>query len=192
MIQLEPLLDWVYSKNRLKKWLVQGVLVSGTAYFGPQNGLSNLSAEEFAYTEAAFEQYMADEKEEQLHRLFAILYRKGHWWNGKRPVFDAEKLEKNIRRTKSVKLFVKRAVMLNYAGCRNFIISAHPHIWKQVMQDKLNPTFKPQFTRWLAIFMNLAGDKFGTYAQTLKTDVWLVLTDMESKAKQAEELEARS
>lgn len=192
MIQLEPLVDWVYSKNNLKKWLIDRVLVYGEAFFGPENGLSNLTAEEFIYTEATFERYMQDEKEEHLHGLFAILYRKQHWWSARRIYFDPDKLKKNIQRTKSVKLFVKRAVMINYAGCRNYMIASHPHIWKQAMQDKLNENHKPVFTRWAAIFMNLAGDKFGTYAQTLKTDVWLVLTDMETKAKQAEELEARS
>lgn len=192
MIQIESLLDWVFTKNRLKKWLIERVLVRGEVFFGPQNGLSNLTAEEFIYTEAAFERYLQSEKDEHLHQLFAVLYRKGHWWSGKRLTFDRNNLEKNIHATKSVQLFVKRAVMLNYAGCRNFMIASHPHIWKQAMQDKLNEKSGPTFTSWAAIFMNLAGDKFGTYAQTLKTDVWLVLTDMETKAKQAEEIGAVS
>lgn len=191
LIQACVLLDWIYTKNTLSKWLLPKVSTINTDFYGPQSRLADLTAREFAYTEAVYEHWLNDGNEAHLHKLFAILYRKGHWWSGKKLPFDPEKLDKNIEATAGVKLYVKRAVLLNYVGCRNYIISVHPHIWKQAIQAKLNSGAKTNHTHWMEIFMNLAGDKFGTYAQTLQTDVWLVLTDMDMKAKQAEELEAK-
>jgi hypothetical protein len=191
LVQCEPVIGWLYEKNTLSKWLIPSVETPRTTLYGPKSRLADLTAEEFCYTEALYEQWVSTQKEEYLHAIFAYLYREAHWWTGKRKGFKVQKSDGYIRSTKNVPLYLKRAVLINYAGCRNYIISLHPHIWKKAQEHDNETVHERNFTRWTSIFLNLAGDKFGTYDQTLKTDLWLVLEDMEMKAKQVADMEAK-
>ena len=184
IIQLEPLISWTYSKNTLQNWLIKSVKVGSATLYGPQNRLADITIEEFTYTEAAYERWLDSQNPLFLDTLFAVLYRKKKFFIGKRVAFDADRLDKHEKRAKKVRIYIKRAVAINYAGCRNFIIDRHPFIWVPPdPNDK--PTAGPahKHTNWISLVLNLSGDKFGTYQQTTKVKLWLVLADFNKRQK---------
>ena len=190
-IQLEPLIDWFFGKNTLSNWLLKTVKVGKSTLYGPQNALADLSAEEFMYAEAAYERWSATQNPEFLDTLFAILYTRKPFFAVKRCHFNPDKLDAAEKRAKRVRLYVKRAIAINYAGCRNLIIDKHPHIWKKQNIDESKPVKQITYTNWVEMILGLSGDKFGTYEQAVKVNIWLLLADLDKKAKHAAELEAR-
>jgi hypothetical protein len=191
VIQLEPLIQWTSTKNIIQKWLIKSVKVSQITLYGPQNRLADLTIEEFTYCEAAYERWLQSQKTEFLDTLFAVLYRRQRFFGTKRLDFDADRLGKHEKRAKNVRIYIKRAIAINYAGCRNFIIDSHPFIWVPAdPQDQAAVGAVHRPTNWVQLVLNLSGDKFGTYQQTTKVNLWLVLADFNKKAKDIKELEA--
>ncbi len=192
MLQLHQCIIWLFKKNNLEKWLISAIKINQTKLYGPKNKLSNLTGEEFMYTEAAYEHWLLDQHPKHLDTLFAVLFRRKKRFSLKRTAFDPESISRAIALTKNVKPYVKYAVAVNYAGCRNLIISKHENIWKVSQEEYQVSTGKIKATSWASLFLDLAGDKFGTYQQTIKTNLWLLLADLDSKAKQAAELKKKS
>lgn len=187
--QLRPLLNWLEHKNKISKWLLPTVQGGKYIWKGPLNHLSNLTAEQFMYAELAYERWLQTYDDSNLDDLFVVLFQR-YGFLGLIPLkFNASKFEARLADARPVRDYIKRAVALNYAGCRNFIIDRHPHIWRQaVEQGADNPG--SSYTPWGSMILDLAGDKFGTYDQTLRANVWNVLADLDKKAQRAEELEA--
>jgi len=185
--QLKATLNWLMEPNTVEKWLIKSIDVFGLKLLGPQNMLADMTAEEFMYCEGAYERWLDTESPEHLDTLFAVLYRKKMLFYSKRSAFDAERLPKQEQTAKKVKTYIKKAVAINYAGCRNLIIKRHPDVWKKRDDHTEKPAApgKKGYTSWAGIILDLAGDKFGTYQQTIKTEIWLVLADLNKKAKEA-------
>jgi hypothetical protein len=187
-VQLSHTLNWIFAKNAISNWLMGAVKVGKVKLFGPKHRLADLTIEEFMYTEAAYERWLQSSKTEYLDTLFAVLYRRKIFFSLYRRKFDARHLAKQEVRATRLKNYVKKAVALNYSGCRNFIIDRHPNIWKAAA-DSLEKKDGHTLTNWAAIILDLAGDKFGTYEQTLKSNLWIVLADLDKKAKTVAEME---
>jgi hypothetical protein len=187
MIQLESCLDWMSEKNNLTKWLIDPVTISRQIYYGPKNRLANLTVEEFMYAEAAYAKWLTTQKLDPLYTLFATLYRKRSFWFKKRLLFTDTHKEKAEAGALSLRPHVLKAIAINYAGCRNFIIEKHPNVWKPVVQDDkpLTKAQAPQKVDWVGLALQQSGDKFGTYDQTIKVNLWLFLADMDKKVKEA-------
>lgn len=182
-VQLHECLTWLTGKNDLQKWLLKVVMVGKTKLYGPQDRLSTMTAEEFMYAEAAYERWQTEENPAYLDMLFAVLYRKKRWYLNIRKAFDPAKLDEQEKIAGKLKLYVKKAVALNYAGCRNLMIAKHPNIWKKAQEPENQVRLGPKMTNWSGIILDLSGDKFGTYAQTTKTNIWLLLKDLDQKSK---------
>lgn len=189
VMQLEPLVDWVSSRNMLNRWLLPRLKIAEHRFYGPKNRLANITIEEFTYTEAAYERYENTSDTDYLDTLVAVLYRKKAWFRGRRK-FNPAKLEAGEKLARQLPRYVKLAVAINYAGCRNFIIAKHPHIWVPT-EAKADTPAPGAPTNWTQLVLNLSGDKFGTYNQTQQMNLWLVLADFQKKAKDYAELEAR-
>ncbi|MGY0037632.1 hypothetical protein [Pedobacter sp. NJ-S-72] len=191
MLELHQTTAWIFQKNTISKWLLKSVKVGRKTLYGPENKLSNLTGNEFMVTENAYERWLTDQNQEHLNTLFAVLYRKKHWLSGKRVMFNAENLGSYLRETKTFENLIKQAVAINYAGCRNLIIKNHQYIWKQAQDTHNQQQGIVRVTSWATIFLQLAGDKFGTYEQTIKMNLWIMLADLDGKAKMAQEMEAK-
>jgi hypothetical protein len=183
-IQLQPLLSWLMKKNSLNKWLIKCVRAGTVLLYGPADQLADMTAEEFMYCEGVYERWEQTEDATCLDTLFAILYRKKAFFTGERAVFRAEKLKKAEARTKRVKPWLKRAIAINYAGCRNLIIERHPNIWRTATEEMPGAAGKPfGYTNWVSIILDMSGGKFGDYEKTLKTNIWLVLAELEKQQR---------
>ncbi len=189
-ILLHQYIAWIFEKNTLVSWLIKMVVIDKVRLFGPNDKLKDLTGEEFMFCEAAYERWLQTGDAGLMDTLFAVLYRKKGFFSGKRTAFDRDRLQAAEKRAKKVKTFVKRAVMINYAGFRNLLIQCHPHVWRQAASN--TEASGQQVTGWAGIFLELAGDKFGTYPETIKTNLWLLLADLDKKAKTAQEMEANS
>lgn len=189
-LQLKPLIKWAFAKNTLQNWLIKCVKVHGRKLYGPKHKLADLTIEEFTWCEAAYERWLESQNTDYLDTLFAVLYRKPGFFSLKRATFDADQLDDLQKSAQSVPKYIKRAIAINYAGCRNLIIDKHPYIW-----PPLDPNAAPAApavhrpTNWAQLVLNLSGDKFGTYRQTNSELLWLVLADFNKKAKDFAALE---
>jgi hypothetical protein len=184
-IQLHICIDWLYEPNTLSNWLIKSVRVGKYILYGPDDRLANITGEEFMFCEASYEKWLQTDDPELMDTLFGVLYRKRRFFGLKRVDFDREKLEKAEIQAKRVREHVKHAVMINYAGCRNLMIDCHPHIWKKASYNH-ERSEGSLITSWAGLLLELAGDKFGSYPETIKTNIWLLLADMDKKAENAE------
>ncbi|RVU01080.1 hypothetical protein EOD41_10725 [Mucilaginibacter limnophilus] len=190
--QLVPLITWVYEKPLIKAWIIKKLRISGESYYGPKDRLANLTAEEFMFCEGAYQRYLGSNDYKYLDILIAVLYQKKHWFTGNRKKYSMESAGEHERHFKGLKKYVKRAIAINYAGCRNFIIQAFPYIWKESEETTaIDAGTGTQITNWASLFHDVAGDKFGYYDEVLQTNIWLVLMDMNKKSKYNEELEEK-
>jgi hypothetical protein len=190
LLQIGQTLQWIYTKNTIERWLISAVRIGAIKLYGPQNKLANLTAEEFMYCEASYERWLQTTQTSHLDLLFTVLFRRKYFFNTFRASFDAQKLPKAQIRAAKLKSYVKKAVAMNYAGIRNLIIDRHPNVWKKATEGETSGSGGT--TNWAGIILDLSGDKFGTYEQTIKTNIWLVLADLDKKAKQAAEMEGKS
>ena len=170
------------------------LLIRGRKYYGPKDRLSDLTVEEFMFAEASYTQWMEDKDPATLETLFAALYRTKTIIRGVRRCFTAETKTGCEKAAAKLRPHVKEAIALNYAGCRNNIIAKHPHVWREEVTNPEEQLLTPpmlQKVNWAGLALELSGDKFGTYNQTIKMNLWLFLADMEIKAKRAMQMEAK-
>lgn len=190
-VQLLPLVEWAYGSSKLTKWLIPKISAKTFTWYGPKNKLANLTGEEFIYTESVYQRYLSTRDRKYLVSLLVILYRPKRWF-GSRFAFNPNKLAAAEKTAGKLPAYLLNAVALNYAGCRNLIIEKHPDIWKRYRADE-HPDHPPQKdaaknTDWSGIILDLSGDKFGTWQQTVKTEIWILLKDMNAKARHNNEL----
>lgn len=192
-IQLTACVDWVFTKNSLSRWLIKLVKVGSTTLYGPQNKLSDLTAEEFMYAEAAYERWLETTDTVYFDTLFAVLYRKKRFFFNKRVAFNAEKIAQYEQMAKKVRPYVKKAIAINYSGCRNLIIDRHMYIWEKAEANAKEISKKVPKTLWASIFMDAAETGvFGPWETIIKTNLWLVLSHIDKKARQFKELEGKN
>ena len=193
-IQLEQCLDWMKEPNSLTKWLITCITIWGRKFHGPKGNLSNLTVEEFMFAEAAYTQWLEVQQASVLDTLFAALYRRHSCFGSVRRAFSEKEQAAGEKAAASIRPHVKVAISLNYAGCRNNIIAKHPNVWKKSETNPNEPLMAPpmlQKVNWAGLALELSGDKFGTYNQTIKMNLWIFLADMDKKAKRAAEMEAK-
>lgn len=130
-----------------------------TAYFGPDENLGNISAEEFHFAERAFIKATEGDRDAAA-QLAAILYRpmgKGsqynptneHYKGDLRQKFNRFALDAFTRRYAKVPDTVVYPILLWYGSCRLKIMSAHPAIFN-------GKGGKPSNDGWLEVFRALS------------------------------------
>jgi hypothetical protein len=189
-IQLEECIAWMSEKNSIIRWLIARVSVRLRKYHGPTDKLGNITLEEFMFAEASYTQWLEDQQPESLNTLFAALYRRRVKGVTRADFTEEHKLAAE-KAAAHIRPYLKLAMALNYAGCRNFIIDRHPNVWKITETNESAPLLTPpvlQKVNWAALALEQSGDKFGTYNQTIKMNLWLFLADMDKKALQAAKL----
>ncbi len=182
-------IDWIYNPNNISAWLIPVIKSGRTKLFGPEDGLSDITGEEFMYSELAYERYLFDKNPDHAIDIFSALYRKRRFWSTDRRLFSGKFMEKLERAGNSMSPVLKEAILINYAGCRNQIIALHPHVWvKKLGTGADGDDIDGQKTSWASLFLDIAGDKFGDYKSTLRTNLWHLLKDMDKKAQNAESI----
>ncbi len=184
-VKTHEAIDWVYTQNTLTNWLLPVVSLNGKKVYGPADGLDDITGEEFMFCELAFERYLLDENTDHAIDIFTALYRKRRFWSSDRRRFSPKFMKKLELYGKYMSPAFKEAILINYAGCRNQIIALHPHVWIQAAAGDGDGS-GAGMTSWASLFMDISGGKWGPYPQTIRTNLFLLLKDMDKTAENAE------
>jgi len=173
-IQLLDTLTFLFDpKPKLNNWVIP---VIKTLYFkkyhGPAGRFSNITIKEFRYTELLYNAYLVKQEPELLNRLIAALYRP----KGKTSTDNDVRIALTdlgvSARTESVNKLsseVKDAIVFNYEGCRNYVITRYPTIFPK--SDKSQKGLSDLIVQ----IKEIAGGKFGNFVETERTGLYLFL-----------------
>lgn len=169
-LQIAPSLRKLLAQNTLNIWLIKSFRLHFRKYYGPADKLTNLTAHEFFnICEPLYWQFKTTGDEHKLTALCAVLYRqkrKGVIDDDIREEITDAGIGLRARRFKKLPLNYKLAILFNYEGCRNFIVSNH-----SIAFDGKAGKSKKRGDVTLA----LAGGPLGDHPSTKKTNLYTFL-----------------
>lgn len=135
-------------------------------FYGPHDGLSNITIYELGYAFTLFENYVAAGDEASVNELLAILYRPSKPrskentdtnYGGDRRMklrgYEA-KAEERALQMKEINPDVKRVILFWFASCRQAIIERYPSVFSR--RSKMQDGDGSQYG-WAGVLMGLAG-----------------------------------
>lgn len=174
-----PYVQWVFEEWYVTKQLIPVY----KKYYGPSEGLCNLTLSEFYFTEKAYSNIVENKNDaEALNELVAILYRPA------KPNYDiAKNLDGDCRIAfnnnatdfykKQISQWatdVKQAILLFYDGCRKKIADENPEIFSGTSSSD-NESDGDMF----GILRGLASDgKYGDFEKVEKLPLYTALYEM--------------
>ncbi len=145
----------------------------------PADRLTNFTVDEFAHADDLFLGWLKTKDIEYLKYLYSVLYTEVDT-NGKRKEVDKELLDKLADKVKISRTSLM-VVALVYQGCRSYIFNR----FKIVFPKQKNPTKKiPQSSGFGKLVLHLSGQKFGTYNETRRTNIYTFLEELTEQFKQ--------
>lgn len=108
-------------------------------YYGPSDKLFNISFVEYITAEGFFNAYIKTMDPLQLDKLVATLYRKRSWKVRKQSInyrgdtrqrFNDHLIDGRAKRLKNINPEIKTAIALYYEGCRAFLQTQFPGVFK--------------------------------------------------------------
>ncbi|MFD1143040.1 hypothetical protein ACFQ4C_18075 [Larkinella insperata] len=192
-VQLLALLDW--SNSRPSRWMLPNFRTRlGRQYVGPGDQLQHLSFGEFIFAEAARSRYLDTNIRADLVELTAVLYRASAWpWqkkiDGARTAFDRSTLDSACKALDKLPDAIHQATLINYLGCVDVLPTQFPNLFEPPKK-----TSTESGGTWLDVGLNLARQSsvFGTYHQLESTNLYLVLSTLDTMQREAKELEAKA
>lgn len=182
-----PLKDIELTKNLLPKIRNRGVWI-----YGPNQLLSNISLEEFAFADKYFLNFMkaasAEDKENALTKLVACLYRNKKFYisnenfkGDNRINFNSYLIDNLTVKYKSISLVEKLCVLMFYWGCRNELVKLYPNVFNSGNKGKASASS----LGWVGVIFELGGDKIGTIDQVATKNMHYMLTFLENEIKKS-------
>jgi hypothetical protein len=156
----------------------------GRNYYGPGDGLTLLTFEEFWFAEAAYERGALD-------TLIAVLYRDDIH---RKKVFRPEIVEKTEAALGKLSELKKEMIAFNYAGCRAKLASQYKNVFLKPIQSDGGAPKKPQKTKgsWLQIAIGMANDSAVEFDSLRHQNVLVALQMLDNKIGKVKELKAKS
>lgn len=187
-VQLKNTLSFLAEDNSLVNWLIETIKpLPWLKYYGPSARLSTSTIQEFRYAELYYLAYQKTKSEQLLDQLIATLYRKkGQSKLGldNRSQLTQATIINNAAKMARLPKATRQAILFNYEGCRNFIFKKYPTVFKAEVDAKKTNTL-PDLE---GIIKTVAGGKFGNYAQTEDTPIYILLDHL---ADEIEEVKNR-
>jgi len=180
-----------------------------TKYYGPESGFADLTFYEFRTASYFFAQYIQNNKEADLDRLIATLYRPGKkFWhfkkhrpdcNGIRRIpISAETnpscLEKRALRLSKLPFSVKYTILLYCSGCFAFIRTGCPEIdGKEINLERLyvNEPDGESIGMSGLLFSIAESGIFGSIKETDQQNIYTILARMYQLMLQDEEMKRK-
>lgn len=112
-------------------------------YYGPSDGLDNITIYEMGMAFQYFEAYLKDNKEEHAYHLLAVLYRPGRpetlkeresaWGGDRRQALRGyeAKVAERVALVKTLPKVVQRVLLFWFASCRQQIVDAYPKVFRR-------------------------------------------------------------
>lgn len=181
------LTDFLLKKNELTVQL----LPKYRNLYGPASGLDNLKIKEFVFTELYYSEYNSSKNESDLDMLIAVLYRPGRKnYNCKmnpdgdvREAFNDNLIQHYARRIHRWPMYVRRAIVIWYTGCRNAWISQFDNVFAGGDGDP------SKYGLWSMMRSVAKNGIFGDLEKVQEQYVTSILMDMDETVAEAKKLE---
>ncbi|MFN8407002.1 MAG: hypothetical protein U0X71_05920 [Sphingobacteriaceae bacterium] len=188
VLQIADTLSFLFESNQLNKWLIKSVRSGFIRYHGPNDFLANLTIAEYRCTELYYQAYVRTQEKKWLILLMATLYRekrKGEITDDIREDLTEHGIAKRERHFSKISPHLLQACLLNYEGCRNHLINKYVRAFKPNQSEQSNEIFDLE-----EVIEAFAGDKFGSFSETEKTNLHRFFRYMVSSIEQLEENKA--
>lgn len=178
--------DFLFLKNDLTKSIIRYVRIGFKRYYAPSDGLKNISGREFAFADTFFLSYYNTRHIKWLDKMIAVLYRPAKKnfnptalsYDGDiRQPFNNHLLEYYEGKISRINIYVKKAILLYYMGCRQAIVKRYPDIFSSSNQSKASGG-----GGWLDVYRGLAGPKFGDIEKTMDRRLFLLFAELQEIA----------
>ena len=156
----------------------------------PQDMLSDITINELAHADDAFLKYHSTKNINYLKVLVAVLYRETGKYDIRLP-FIKNEINARYKKLKNIDKKTLLAVMRSYQGCRFYIENKFKRVFpkqKKTVKLNINAKNKKITSRFSKIILELTGGKFGNYAETASTNVYIFLADFENKLRKQQKL----
>lgn len=154
----------------------------GRNYYGPGDGLSLLTFEEFWFAEAAYERGDMDS-------LIGVLYR--HDAHRKK-TFSTEMIDETSKALRQIPALKKEMIQFNYMGCRAAFAMQYRNVFpKPTKEDSTQKQGKPK-GGWLQIAIGMANDSAIEFDALAKQNVLVALQMLDNKIGKVKEFKAKN
>lgn len=198
MVQLWWLFAWVQEDITLTKnlirWIKPGLF--GTKLYGPDDGLSTMTAEEWMWVDLFYMAWRENNDFEDLHKMVACMYRpkiaskkqyEVDFTGDIREPFNIHLIDGRVEKIKNLNEVELLAIMHWYESSRHVIVKDFDRVFTES-----NETDAEDYG-WPAVFMAIAQDgPFGNLEKVNGENVSTVLLHMQVRAKEAEEAKKRA
>lgn len=181
-VQIRYTLDYL-EKNSLTANVIGKIRIGFKSYHGPSNRLSNITIGEYRRTELYYDLYQRTGEQKYLYLLAATLWRNA---GGKGDDIRRGLSERAVSRR--ARFFswalhpnILLAIKLYYEGCRTYIQRSFPTIYKKPghVQNTVNTNSHLQDLE--DHILAYSGGKFGSFAETENTNLYLFLKHMSER-----------
>jgi hypothetical protein len=172
--------NFVFKSNDLIKCPIKCISKMFTKLYPPHDKLGNIKAEEFAFADGFFVQYLDNGSLDYLDLMIACLYRPLDKHNGSRVLFNKDKASKSLSVVKKLTYAEKQVILIWYQASRKWMVENNKELFSSDNQNEAKNK------GWLPVILALSGDKFGTFEQTGQTDMHLIfmeLKEMKERSK---------
>ncbi|MCO6501360.1 MAG: hypothetical protein J5I47_13425 [Vicingus serpentipes] len=187
---LFPLIKWIEKENTLTEFKIKTIRSGFKKLYAPANGLTNITINEFRFTDELYIKYKKTADVDYLNTLVGILYRpkrENHnpdavnYQGDIREDFNEHHLIRNANRLEKISLSKKQVIYLAYEGSRNKIIANHPHLFNNEEAQKQGKSFG-----YGGLILEMSGVKFGSFKETCQTNLITAFNFLEMQAIKAE------
>ena len=181
-VNLFSTLDFIFTDITLTKNLLPTISLGIISkYYGPSDGLSNISIGEFSFAVTFYNRYSKSHNTDDLNKLIAILYReKNRSFEATgdiRKPFKKHLIEANEIELRQLQFKYKQAVYLYFMGCMEAWTKRYPLVFSR--SEGSNSAGTP----FINIIIEISGGKFGTFDQTFEQNADIVLTELNNLLK---------
>lgn len=174
-LQLVELTDFIFSTLDIKNNKLPVLKYWFKRFAGPTASLGNISIGSFNVAITSFNAYNNTKEEKHLNQLVAALYTRKNIF-GKVAEFNMKAVDKNCQTISKISHAEKMGVWLFFYACLDNLSLRYKTVF-----EKKSEGGKSKFG-FTSVILALSGNKFGPFKETEKTNVHLVMMELENMA----------
>jgi hypothetical protein len=184
-------INTLLDENTLAKTLVKEFHIRGADFIGPADYGANICFLEFIKADSYYGQFTKSKNLDFLNLLVATLYRplrddldEEHIaFNGDmRTPFNEFHIKERAKKMKRVQLAHRYAILLQYAGLRQWIQNKYPETFRERKSSKFG---------WSGVIVSLAGEKFGDDDAVANKNIHAIFTHLEMSSIEADKYNSK-
>ncbi len=186
ILTIKEYFSFIYNKQNLTRFIP--VVKIKTKYYSPSSRLVNLSIGEFAICEDLYLHYLRNCKNSKTNfgytyalALFSVLYINSE--SKKRPDFVKDLMQEKLNEIQNVPQKYVMACLLSYRGCKEAIATnpKYKNIFPKPKTEQKTIAEIPVSSGFSNLILSFAGNQFGNYNETFKTNLYTFLDNYEEE-----------